>query len=69
MYIMPNPVNVPPLPIDHKTTTLQDFSVYDLPSLEALIQYFHVAAGFPVRDTWLKPINVGNFASWLGLAT
>ena len=35
-----------------------------LPSVEALIRYFHAAAGFPVRDTWLRAIKTGNFTSW-----
>ena len=60
---MPNPTDMPLLPDDHKTTTLQSFSDYDLPSVEALIRYFHAAAGFPVRDTWVKSIKSGNFAS------
>ena len=61
---MPNPVNMMPLSDDHKTTTLQDFSAYDLPSVKALIQYFHAAAGFPVCDTRLENINAGNFVLW-----
>ena len=40
---------------------------YDLPSLEALVRYMHVAAGFPVKSTWLKAINKGNFTTWPGL--
>ena len=67
MSIMPNPVNMTPLPDNHKTTTLQDFSAYDLPSVEALIWYFHAATGFPVRDTWLKAITAGNLVLWPGL--
>ena len=67
MSIMPNTVNIPPLPNDHKTTTLQAFSDYYLPSIEALIQYFHADSGFPVRDTWSKDIKAGNFASGPGL--
>ena len=35
--------------------------------MEALIQYYHAAAGFPVRYTWVKPIEAGNFTSWTGL--
>ena len=66
MSIMPNPVNMPPLPDNHKTTTPQAFSAYDLPSVEAIIRYFHVAAGFSVHDTWLKAIKSGNFALWPG---
>ena len=54
---------MPPLLNDHKTTTLQNVSAYYLPSVEALIRYFHADAGFPVRDTWLKDTKAGNFAS------
>ena len=50
----------------HKTS-LQVFSAYELPSVEALVRYFRTAADFPVRDTWLKAIKAGNFASWPGL--
>ena len=67
MSIITNPVNMPPLPNDNKTTTLQDFSAYDLPSVEVLIQYYHTAAGLPVRGTWLKAIKAGNFTSCPGL--
>ena len=30
---------------------LEAFSAYDLPSVEALVKYFHAAAGYPVKDT------------------
>ena len=36
-------------------------SVYDLPSVEALVRYMHAAEGFPVKYTWLKAIKNGNF--------
>ena len=35
--------------------------------MEALVVYFHAAAGYPVRDTWLKAIKAGNYDSWPGL--
>ena len=35
--------------------------------MEALVIYFHAAAGYPVRDTWLKAIKAGNYDSWPGL--
>ena len=63
MSIMLNPSDMHPLPDYHKTTTLKYFSAYDLLSVETLIRYFHAAAGFPVRYTWLKAIKSGNFAS------
>ena len=39
-----------------KQATIEAFSAYDLPSVEALVIYFHGASGYPVRDTWLKAI-------------
>ena len=44
------------------------YSAYDLPSVEALVRYFHAAAGFLVRTTWLKAIKVGNYRTWTVLA-
>ena len=38
MSIITNPLEITPLPDDHKNTTLQSFSAYDLPSVEALIR-------------------------------
>ena len=60
---------MPPLssaPSAYKTS-LQSFSAYDLPSVEALVRCFHAATGFHVRNTWLQAINLGNFASLPGL--
>ena len=48
-------------------TMLGVYSAYDLPSVTSLVQYFHAAAGYPVRSTWLNSIRVGNYTSWLGL--
>ncbi len=31
-------------------------NVYELPSIEQTIRYLHVAAEFPVEETWLKAI-------------
>ena len=35
--------------------------------MEDLVKYFHDAAGFPVKDTWLKAIKNKNYGSWPGL--
>ena len=48
-------------------TTLDAFSAYDLPLVKALVIYFHAAAGYPVRSTWLRATKAGNFASFPGL--
>ena len=42
-------------------------SAYDLPSVEALVQYIHAAAVLPVNSTWLRAIKRGNFETWPGL--
>ena len=46
---------------------LQAFSAYDFPSVNALVQYFHLATGLPVRYTWWQAIKCGNYSSWKGL--
>ena len=69
MYLLPNPEDVPPLSSvpDVYKNSLQYFRAYDLTIVEALVQYFHAVSEFPVRNTWLKDIKVGNFTSWLGI--
>ena len=49
------------------TTSLAAYSAYDLPSVEALVRYFHATTGYPVKDTWLKAIRAGTYAMWPGL--
>ena len=63
----PDQAHLPNIPATATTSNLQAFSAYGLPSVEALVKYFHAAARFPVRDTWLKAIKNGNYASWPGL--
>ena len=68
MSLLPDETSTPDIIIPNaQQSTLKAFSAYDMPSVEALIRYFHAAAGFPVRDTWLKAIKSGNFDSWPGL--
>ena len=50
---------------DHRN--IKANSAYDLPSLEALVRYFHAAAGFPVSTTWLNAIKVVNYRTRPGL--
>ena len=33
------------------------------------MKYFHAAAGFPAKDTWIKAIKNNNYASWPGLTS
>eukprot|EP00804_Cyclotella_cryptica_P010972 CCRYP_016689-RA/>CCRYP_016689-RA protein AED:0.31 eAED:0.36 QI:0/0/0/1/1/1/5/0/1039 len=42
----------------------QAHSVYDLPSTEQAIKWMHAVCGYPVKSTWLKAIQAGNFVGW-----
>ena len=42
-------------------------NVYSLPSTSQTIKYLHAAAGYPVKDTWIKAIKSGNYTTWPGL--
>ena len=58
---------LPRMPHNATLDTLEAYSAYDLPSVAALIQYFHATAGYPVRSIWLKSISAGNYSLWLGI--
>ena len=64
ILLRPSPTNMPTLPTYNTISSLQVFSDYDLPSVDSLAQYFHEAAGFPVRDTWLRAFKLGNYSCW-----
>ena len=59
----PEENNLPSIPEKATRSTLQEFSAYDLPSVEALVKYFHAAVGFPVKDIWLKATKNNNYGS------
>ena len=42
-------------------------NVYELKTQPELIRYYHAAAGFPTKPTWLKAIRNNHYASWTGL--
>ena len=65
--LSPTPGELPGISYNADQTNLQAYSAYDLPIVEALVRYFHAAAGFTVRTTWLKAIKVGNYRTWPGL--
>jgi hypothetical protein len=39
----------------------------DLPSMGALVIFYHACSGFPVKQTWLDAIKAGNFNTFDGL--
>jgi hypothetical protein len=44
-------------------------NVHNLPSISQTIKYHHASAGYPVKDTWIKAINAGNYTTWPGLTS
>ena len=68
MSLLPDEASTPDITTAPNTqqSTLKAFSAYTLPSVEALIRYFHASAGLTVRDTWLRAIKAGNFDFWPG---
>jgi hypothetical protein len=44
-------------------------AIFKLPNNRQTILYYHAAAGFPTKETFLAAIRAGNYATWLGLTT
>jgi hypothetical protein len=42
-------------------------NVYELKTQPELVGYYHAAAGFPTKPSWLKAIKNKQYASWPGL--
>jgi hypothetical protein len=42
-------------------------NVYNILSIKEAIHYLHAAAGFPVKETWVKAIRASNFITWPGI--
>jgi hypothetical protein len=42
---------------------------FDLPDNCQTLTYYHAAAGFPTKETFLSAVRAGNFATWPGLTT
>ena len=49
--LQPDKENLPKMPNISHRATLEAYIAYNLPIVEALIRYFHEAAGYPVRST------------------
>ena len=39
-------------------------NVYELSSIEQVMNYHDTVAGYPTKTTWIKAINAGFFAMW-----
>ena len=64
--LTPTSEELPAMPNSAGQKNIRAYSAYDLTSVEALVRYFHVAAVFPFKTTWLKAIKVGNYHTWPG---
>ena len=62
--LLPKNTDTPPAVPITTATTADAFSAYDLPSVEALLPFYHASAGFPVKFAWLSGIKAGNYTSW-----
>ena len=38
--------------------------VFELPSTEKTIAYYHAAARFPTKETWMVTVRAGNYNTW-----
>ena len=38
--------------------------IFDLPSARQTLLWYHPAAGFPVKETFIKAVRNGNYATW-----
>ena len=43
------------------------YSAYELRTKPELIRFYHAAAGFPTKPTWLAAIRNGHYSTWPGL--
>ena len=53
--------------VETKTGKAFDPRSVDLPSMGAVVEFYHACVGFPVKQTWLDAIKAGNFKSLPGL--
>ena len=64
--LLPGNADIPEVPQDALQVSLVAYSAYDLPSVEALVRYFHAVEVLPVKSTLMDAIKFGNYASWPG---
>jgi hypothetical protein len=51
----------------NSSSTAFDPRSMDLPSIGALVGFYHACLGFPVKQTWLDAVKAGNCDSFDGL--
>ena len=62
-------VNRPPIEFlpERPPPTDAIHNVYELKTQPELVGYYHAAAGFPTKPTWIRAIKNQQYASWPGL--
>jgi hypothetical protein len=43
-------------------------AIFDLPSAPQTFLWYHASAGFPVKESFIKAVRNGNYATWPKLA-
>ena len=61
--LLPQNTDTPPAAPITTSTTAAAISVYDLPSVEYLVRFYHALSGLLVKYTWLRAIKAGS-SSW-----
>jgi len=54
-----------PLETSHPTETLS--AIFDLPSARQTLLWYHAAAGFPAKETFIHAVRAGHYSTWPGL--
>ncbi len=49
------------------SSTPYNSQLLNLPSISALVSFYHACLGFPVKQTWLNTIRAGNCDTFNGL--
>eukprot|EP00536_Pseudo-nitzschia_multiseries_P014225 jgi/Psemu1/37964/gm1.37964_g len=61
-------VTDPPPPISDKQTHT-GAGAYQIQAIPKLIAFYHAAAGYPTKETWVRAIDRGSYATWPGLTS
>ena len=62
--LLPKNIDAPPAAPLTTAKTAAAFRADKIPSVEALLRFYHASAGFPVKFAWLSAIKASNYTSW-----
>ena len=55
------------LPLEPQQITDTLNATFDLPSTRQTLAWYHAAAGFPTKETFIDAVRAGNYSTWPGL--